>query len=207
METFVVFVMHGIAWGRNVIGLVTRPYETYRRIADTGRLGELVYTIALAVLYLGLVSVVKVASFRPFLLTRQFAVLFFGAVVNYTVAVGLLWVAGRIIGARGKLRALVVGWGYTLIPTISWFMMTSLLYVVVPPPRTTSTMGIVFSVVFLVMSATLLWWKIMLSYLTIRFVFRLDLLRIVFIYALVVPIVVLESVLMYHWGFFKIPFL
>jgi len=207
MDTVARFVVHGIAWGRNIIGLIVRPYETYRQITNRANLGELWYMAALVAIYLGLASVVRVASFRPFLLTRQFLVLLFGVVVNYAVVVVALWIIGKIMGASVRLRALVVGWGYTLVATTAWFMMTSFLYVVVPPPRTTSALGIMFSVAFLVVSATLLWWKIMLSYLTIRFALRLEALRIVLLSIFMAPIVVLESFLMYRLGVFRVPFL
>lgn len=207
MDALTGLVVSGVVWGRTIIGLMIRPYETFRRIVDRGRLGELWYVGALSTAYFALASVVKVASFSPFLLSRQFVVLSLGAVSSYAVAVAALLIAGYAIKAKMKLSALAIAWGYTLIPTVIWFFMTSLLYVILPPPRTTSIMGIAFSVLFLVVSATLLWWKVMLAYLTVRFVMKIDLPRILAVCVIFVPIVAAYSTLMYRWGIFKVPFL
>ena len=207
MDVLTALVVSGVAFGRTAIGLTVRPYETYRRIASHSRFGELLFIGIILVAYFALASIVKVATFRPFLLTQQFLILSVAALSSYIVAVGALWLAGRLVKAKFQLPTLAVAWGYTLLPTISWFLITSLLYVILPPPRTTSIMGISFSVLFLVFSATLLWWKIMLSYLTIRFVFKLDVSHIVAVCVVVIPIVAAYSALMYYLGIFKVPFL
>ncbi len=64
METWLIVALS--AFIKNVIGLVTRPYETCRRIVDRGRMGELVYVAILLSVYFAFASVVKVAAFRPF---------------------------------------------------------------------------------------------------------------------------------------------
>lgn len=207
MNSLVALIVSGVSWSRSVVGLVGRPYETYRRIVSHGRSTELLYIALLLACYFGIASIVKVAAFRPFLLTRQFMVLTLGAGINFAVAIGVLWVAGRSIGAVFRLSTLAVSWGYTLLPTVFWFVMTSLLYVIFPPPRTTSEAGIVFSIIFIVISTILLWWKILLSFLVIRFVFRATLPRIAAVYAIALPVLIAESILMYRLGFFKVPFL
>jgi len=207
MDVLTAVAMHSISFGRTAIGLVIRPYETYRRIVDRGRVGELYALAGLLVAYFVLASVVKVATFRSFLLTRQFVVLSLAALVGYGVSVGTLWLAGIVVKAKVRFATLAVAWGYTLLPTVAWFFATSLLYVILPPPRTTSIMGILFSALFLVFSVTLLWWKVMLSYLTIRFTLKLDLPRIAAVCAIVLPVVGVYSALMYSWGIFKVPFL
>ncbi len=207
MDALTAFIISGVAFGRTAIGLVLRPYETYRRIIDRGRTGELTVIAALLCLYFALASVVKVATFRPFLLTRQFVILCLAAAVGWGVVVITIWSAGWIFKAKVRLETIAIAWGYTLLPTVAWFFVTSLLYVILPPPRTTSAIGVTFSVFFLVFSVTLLWWKAMLSYLTIRFALKLNLPRIVAVYVVIVPVLAAYSVLMYRWGIFKVPFL
>lgn len=194
------------AFCRRVTGLVFRPYETCRKIAHEGKLLELVYVGLILAFYFTLASLVKVAAFRPFLLTRQFFVLSGGAALTYVVAVGLLWGAGRLVGARVNLKGLAVVWGYSLLPTVIWFLATSLLYVILPPPRTTSWQGMVFSVVFLVFSVTLFFWKATMAYLAVRFAFRLSLGNIILVFAIVLPVLACYSVLMYRLGIFRVPF-
>lgn len=181
------FIISGIAFSRNTISLVVRPYETYRRIIDKGSVWELVFIAML----------VMISAFR----------FVFAAAATYALVVVLVWVVGQRIGGRGTLKSVALGWGYTMLPTVCWFFMTSLLYVLLPPPRTTSLAGIAFSVLFLVFSVTLLFWKLTLGYLALRFGLKLDLARILVVVAVVAPIVGVWSWGMYRLGIFKVPFL
>lgn len=205
METLLIVAL--VDFGRNIIGLVTRPYETCRRIADRGNPLELTYVVFVLALYFILASLVKVASFRPFLLTRQFFVLAGAAGVTYCLVVAIFWGIGKLIGANGKLKGLAVLWGYSLIPTVIWFFVTSVLYVLLPPPRTTSIRGVIFSVLFLVFSITLFLWKTTIAYLSLRFGLRLGLGKILVVLVGALPILGLYSYGMYRVGIFKIPFL
>ncbi|MBI5620192.1 hypothetical protein HY949_00245 [Candidatus Gottesmanbacteria bacterium] len=200
------FINSGIAFGRTTYGLVFRPYETYRRIIDRADTWELVYLAVLGFAYFSLASIVRVASFRPFLLTKEVSVLFVAAVATYALVVWLVWKVGGYFGGKGTLRGVALGWGYTLIPTACWFFMTSLLYVLLPPPRTTSVAGLAFSGLFLVVSATIFFWKLTLGYLTLRFGLRLDLVRILLVVGVVSPIVAVWSWGMYRLGIFRVPF-
>lgn len=207
MDVITSGIFDSVLFSRTAIGLITRPYETYRRIVERGRWGELAFAAVLLCIYFALASFVKVNAFRPFLLTRQFAVLYAAAVAGFLAIVTVLWLCGRLLRQSVRLQPLAVAWGYTLVPTFVWFLATSLLYVILPPPRTTSVMGVTFSVVFLVFSATLLWWKIMLSYLTIRFALKLTLFQTIAVFCVVVPVIFAYSALMYRVGVFKVPFL
>lgn len=200
-------LISAISFGRNAIGLVLRPYETMRRIVDRGSLYELPFIALLLAVYFALASLVKTAAFRPYLLTRQFVHLGGATAITFMLVITLLWVVGRLVGGRGSKRGVVLAWAYTLLPTTAWFFITSLLYVIIPPPRTTSPQGVAFSLLYLVFSATLLYWKLSLGYLTLRFGLKLDLPRIVVVLAIVVPLMGLYSIGMYMLGIFKVPFL
>lgn len=196
-----------LSFGQNIIGIAARPYETYRRIVSRGSAWELLCIGVALCLYFVSASVARTASFRPFLLTKGFVVLAAATVVSYGVTVLLFWVGGRLAGAKGKFQGFALGWGYTLIPTLLWFWSTSILYVLIPPPRTTSSGGMLFSVLYLLFSATLLFWKVILSYLALRFGLKLDLGKIIAISIVVLPILFLYSIGMYRIGIFRIPFL
>jgi len=197
----------GISFGQNMVGIILRPYETYRRITREGTGWELVYIAGLLGLYFATATLIKNPSFRPFLLTRQFVVLASATGCTYCTVVGLMAAIGRLLKSQGKLRGLALGWAYSLFPTLVWFWITSLLYVLIPPPRTTSFLGIAFSIVYLLFSATILFWKIILSYLTVRFALRFDLKKIALTGAVVLPIMIVYSIGMYRLGIFRIPFL
>lgn len=200
-------VSAGVAFGRNIIGIVTRPYEAYRRIVYRGARQEMLFIGIIVVTYLGIAVIVKTPLFRPFFLTRQFLLLGTATAATFLLTVFLFWQIGSILGARGNIGGFALGWAYSLIPTSLWFWMTSLLYVILPPPRTTSWLGVVFSIIYLLVSATLLFWKIILSYLAIRFGLRLDLVKIIILSSVVLPILALYSVGMYRLGIFRIPFI
>lgn len=194
------------SFGRNIIGLATRPYETYRKIINHSSLWEFVPLTILIASYLGIASLVKTAAFRPYMLTKHFIVLALAVGIMYGLVVGLVWIFGKMVGGKGNLRGLMLGWAYTLVPTVCWFLATSILYMVIPPPRTDRPLGILFSLLFLLFSSVLFFWKLVLSYLTLRFSLKIDLFRIVIISIVTIPIVVLYSVGMYRLGIFKIPF-
>jgi hypothetical protein len=196
-----------VTFFQNAIGTVTRPYETSRRIAGKSRIAELPMLAVFLIAYFAVASMVKTAAFRPYLLTRQFIVLCSGAGVLYIVSICALYKAAKIMGGIGGLRRIAVSWAYTLIPTTVWFLITSLLFVILPPPRTSSVQGIIFSILYLVFSVTLLFWKIILAYLAIRFSMKLDLLRIVATSVLASPFIVAAAVCLYKLGIFRVPFL
>lgn len=197
----------GITFGRNVIGITTRPYETYRRIVEKGSSWELAYVGVVLACYFALASIVKTAAFRPFLLTRQFVVLVAAAGLSFLITVAILWVGSKLVGGTGSFRTLARAWAYTLIPTVLWFLATSVLYVILPPPRTTSPLGVAFSLLFLLCSAMLFWWKLQLGYLALRFGMRLDLLKIMAVAVFSAVILGFYSVSMYRLGIFKVPFI
>ncbi|OGG30435.1 hypothetical protein A3A63_03000 [Candidatus Gottesmanbacteria bacterium RIFCSPLOWO2_01_FULL_46_9] len=200
-------LVSGISFGRNCIGIVTRPYETYRRIVEHGSLLELAYIGVVLTMYFVVASIVKTSLLWPFLLTRQFIVLTSATALTFLFVVALFRIAGNLVGAKGTLRGLALGWGYSLLPTLAWFWMTSLLYIFLPPPRTTSSQGVAFSIVYLLVSATLLFWKVILSYLALRFSLRLDLGKIILVCAMVFPVLGFYTLLMYRLGIFRVPFI
>ncbi len=197
----------GMLFLRSVAGIVLRPYETYRRIVDHGKLAELFYIGLLLTAYFAVASLVKEASFRPFLLTKHFLVLTLTAGASFFLVSGTLFFVGTRIGGKGKFGQFLLAWGYTMVPTVCWFLVTSMLYVFIPPPRTTRMLGIVFSIVYLIFSATLFFWKIVLGYLSLRFGLRLDLGKITVVAAIVLPLFALYSIVMYRLGVFRVPFI
>ncbi len=207
MDLLSVLIVSAVAFGRTAIGIITRPYETYRRIATHSKPGELVFVAALLAVYFALASIVKVAAFRPFLLTQQFIVLFMGAISGALICSLSIMAAGRVLRVQVSFVRILIAWSYTLIPTAIWFLATSFLYVLLPPPRTTSVPGVMFSLLFLAFSATLLWWKVTLSYLTLRFTLRIDLGKSIMIALLCAPVMAVWAVLMYKAGIFTVPFL
>lgn len=204
---FVELVQSGLAFFRHAVGIIFSPYETYRDIEKRGRVGEIIYIGLLVGLYFFLSSIVKIASFHPLLLSRFALVLFVAALTGYFLIVGLLMVVGRSLGQKVKMERISILWAYTLVPTVVWFLCTSLLYIFIPPPRTTNISGVALSIVYLVVSAMIFWWKLTLSYLALRFGLKLDFSKILIVVLVSVPILILWSYIMYILGIYKVPFL
>lgn len=197
----------GIAFGKHLYGIVVKPYETYRNIVNHGSQYELAYLVLMISGYFALASLVKTATFRPYLLSKKFVLLSGSSAVGVIVVVMFLWTIGRLFGGRGGFGRFLLAWGYTLVPTVMWFLATSILYVILPPPRTSSVEGVVFSLLYLVFSVTLLFWKSTLVYLVFRFGLRMDFESIVKTSIIAIPCLGLYSVIMYRLGIYKIPFL
>lgn len=203
----IVLLQSGLAFFRHFVGIIISPYETYRDIEKRGRTAEMVYIGLLVGLYFSLSSVVKIASFHPLLLSRYALVLFVSALTGFGLIVLTLTVAGRLLGRQVNMGRISLLWAYTLIPTVIWFLFTSLLYVAIPPPRTTQITGVLLSIVYLVVSAMIFWWKLTLSYLTLRFGLKIDFRKIFFVALVTLPVIFLWTYAMYTFGVFKVPFL
>jgi hypothetical protein len=191
-----------VTFSQNTVGIVIRPYETYRRITRRENVWELPFIALILAVYFAVASAVKTAAFHPFILSKQFVLIGSATGLTYIVMICLMFKSAQILGGVGTLKR-----AYTLIPTLVWFMSTSVLYVILPPPRTTSVAGMAFSAAYLVFSAALFFWKTILMYLTLRFGMRLDLPKIAVIFLVVVPLMALYSIGMYKLGIFRIPFI
>jgi hypothetical protein len=194
-------------FSRHVSGMVSAPYQSMRRVVDRSYYWEIVFVFVFIAVYFGLVSLVRVSSFRPFLLTRHFLLLIFSAGLTFLFSTGLVFTVGKWLGGRGSFWRVFSGWAYTMTPTVLWFFLTSLVSFFLPPPRTASALGILFSVCFLFISAVLFYWKLMLGYLAVRFSLRLDLLRILGVFLAYAFVMSLYSILMYKLGIYRVPFL
>jgi hypothetical protein len=97
-------------------------------------------------------------------------------------------------------------WVHTLYPTLLWFYGNLILYCVLPPPRTMSVLGVGFSILYIAFSLSLLVWKVILVYLSIRFSSRVQLYRIMYYFLLYLALCVPLWIFLYHIGISRIPF-
>ncbi len=192
---------------KNSWGVLVAPYQTYRRLAVSSSPLEVVPLFLVVMLFFLLLSVLRTHSLHPLLLTLDYGALLAGAIVSFVGSVSVLFLTGRLFGGTGHVWGVFVSWGYTLIPTFFWFLMTSFFYVVLPPPRQQTPLGVLFSVVFMSLSMLLFFWKGILYYLTLRFGMRLDFPRIMGVSAILFPLGVLYALSMYKLGIFRVPFI
>lgn len=208
MSSFFTLFCLLVIFGRNCIGTFNNPYVTYRKLsAGKVDVRQLIYLFILVISYFIFASLIRIGVRNPFLLTVRFNTLFLGAATGFLGMLLALFYLGKKAGGQGEIRTMVILWGYSLIPTLFWFFLTSIIYIILPPPRSASIPGRIFSLVFIALSLAILWWKIILYYLTLRFGLKLGLYKITLVSVLAVPLILAYSVSMYKLGIFRIPFL
>lgn len=138
---------------KNSVGLILSPYRTMRSIAASPEMLQIIWIMAVVVGYL-----VMVGDSRTYL--------------------GLSALAGLMVVISATNRLRTHSWNifptlglffYSLIPTLVWFSASQLLNAVFPPPRTTSISGKFLSLLYIAFSISVLFWKVLVTFLAIRF--------------------------------------
>lgn len=193
---------------RNTYGIVNNPYVTYRKLAEGKQPARQIgFIITISFIYFVYASLIRSGSGNPFVLTLKLNALTLTAGIAFAGTVMLFWSYGRIFHPSLAFKPVLMLWSYTLIPTVIWFFTTSLLYLLLPPPRTFSVPGKAYSILYVSFSIALLYWKVILYYLTARFALRLDLIKIIILTIIYIPLVSLFGILSYRAGIFRIPFI
>ncbi len=187
------------------MGSVRSPYSTYRKLTEDDPY-QLLFIFFLCALYFFFISPIRLHTLHPFLLTVNTARLFTASLGAYIVICGFFLAVGRLLKSTASLRAVLLTWGYSLIPTLVWFFTTSVFYVILPPPRTETDLGRLASLTFISFSLSLFFWKGLLYYLTLRFALKLDLPRILIMSIVFFPLLMIYSLVMYNLGIFRVPF-
>ncbi len=108
---------------------------------------------------------------------------------------------------KKDFMSLVYTYSYSLLPTLIWFTTTSILYLLIPPPRSLSLLGKGFSIFFISFSLTILFWKLMLTYLALRFSLKISFYRIIYFMILYLCWFLPYSLILYNLKIFKVPFI
>ncbi len=171
-----------------LIQLIFFPYQAMRKISQQKDENQIYLIFFLVFLYLKFAYFLKDNPYPATILFSFFLLVFF-------LTVGFFYFLSKFFNKKIKLRSFIFTFSYALFPTLIWYGFNSLLYILLPPPRTTSILGISFSLFYLTISFSLLFWKIILSYLAIRFSSGFHFFRIVYF------------ILLYFLTFFPIFFL
>lgn len=181
--------------------LIVSPYKTMRKISTDFDITQLVIIYTFVYAFFQVAHIYRPISNPPFFL-------FFMVVLNVFATSLFFYVISFAFGKRDiQFSTIFFTWSYTLIPTIIWFTTSFVLYFLIPPPRTMSFNGKLFSIVFTTFSLSLLLWKFILVYFSIRFSTKLDVARIVFIMLLYMSVLAPYIVWMYLSNIFRVPFL
>lgn len=173
------------------LGLIFTPYQTMRKISidrDFGQLGIILFFV-----------------FLYFYATSPFRYGVF--LLNFTLTVLYFYIMGRLSRKDIRFDTALMLFGYTLFPTLIWFVTNAVLYMVLPPPRTLSLLGTSFSIVFIAFSISLLLWKIILLYLAARFTIRQGFYQVMYTIVLYGACVTAVAYVAYGLGWAKVPFI
>lgn len=197
-----------ILFSQNSLGTIVAPYKTYRRLSTSRHFEQLLPLGLIVAVYFWFSNVLRYGLLRnPLIMATGWVETTTGALITFLLVVSGIYIGSLIVGGKGKLVNLFLPWGYSLLPTLIWFIITSISFLLIPPPRTTSFTGQVFSFLFIVGSLIIFLWKGILYYLTLRFGMRLDLYKILLVSSGIFPAGILYSLLMYKLGIFRIPFI
>lgn len=192
---------------KDIWGVFNTPYKTYRTLSFKENLSRTILIFLIVLFYFAWASLLRTKSLNPLFLSFNFAKLCLGAFFTFLLVVLSIYFLGKLFGGKGSLKSVFTTWAFSLFPTLCWFSLTSIFYLLLPPPRTTSFLGVLFSLFYLAFSASLFFWKGLLYFLTLRFSLKIDLLRIILISAFLFPLGVLYSILMYKLRIFRVPFI
>lgn len=180
--------------------LIVQPYKTLRKISLEEDYLQIIFIIFFIFIYFQLAHQIKNFAFSPVFI---FLIFF----IQFVLSIFFFYFLTSISSKEVSLKSYFFTFTYSLLPTLIWFITNSLLYVLFPPPRTPSALGIIFSLIFISFSIGLLLWKIILTYLAIRFSSKLPFYRI--IYAIILYLCVLSPyiIVLYKLKIFRVPFI
>src|SRR3989344_1337649 len=180
---------------RNFFGLIFYPYRSMRKISQERDYGQILTVFVLVFVYF------KFAYFlRSDPYPASFIFLIFS--LNLFVMVLFFYLIAKATKPNTDFAPFLFTLTYSLFPTLLWFASNSLLYLLVPPLRTLSFLGKAFSGFYLAYSFSLLVWKLILVYLSLRFSSKFSFFRIFYMFILFLVWFIPYSFLLYRLKIF-----
>lgn len=192
----------------NMMWLFVAPYKAVRKISKISDTAQLFMIYALVYVYFIFASIVRKKTLAPFIITSSSLLSFSFFLITLFATITFFYLSARVFRQKNiSYRSLLFTFTYSLTPTIIWFLITSVLYLLIPPPRTSSFLGVSFSIFFILFSTTMLSFRIILFYLSLRFSLKIGLYKIVFFSILFFIWFIPYSIMLYSIGIFRIPFI
>ena len=185
---------------RNFIFLVFSPYKTLRKISQEKDYSQLLIILLLVFLYFKFIYYLREPIFPA-------TVIFLFFMINFLIMISLFYLLSKMFYKKIMFSSFLFTFMYSLLPTFIWFVANSLFFYFLPPPRTMSFLGRGFSIFFIAFSLSLLLWKIILIYLSLRFSSRQGFYRIIFMICIYLVIFIPVSILFSFFKIFRIPFI
>lgn len=180
---------------RRSVGLILTPYATMRRISIESSWRESAWGALFVVLYFLITNTVR------FWINGLL-----GAVGLFLISTLFFSLLPGKDTFQKRFERMYITWSYTLVPTLLWFYITLFFYFLIPPPRTISLLGKSFSIFYIALSVSLLLWKLILVYLSIRFSLRIHLYRVIYYMLIYLALSIPLWLFLYNIGISRIPF-
>lgn len=173
MKRLTQVVFHDFFWSlhillKNLLGTITHPYLTWKHLTREHYLPSvLMFFTAIAIfnfrapLKSGLPDSAQTAFLT--IITNLIT-----SIGGYLIVTLLITSLARYFKSQVKFTLILQIWIYSYLPTVIWFLTTQSAYLLLPPPRTSSPLGIIFTIIYLAFSLSLLVWKLLLLWLTFQ---------------------------------------
>lgn len=184
---------------RNFFLLILSPYKTMRKVSNENDPYQLAIIFFLVFIYFKFIYFLRSDPYPASLIFLVFS-------INFFLTTSFFYLLGKN-EKKIFFRSFVYTFAYSLFPTLVWFISNSILYILVPPPRTFSLLGKGFSIFFIAYSISLLAWKLILFFLSIRFSTKANFYKIIYWMILFFAWFIPYSVFLYYFKIFRIPFI
>lgn len=128
-------------------------------------------------------------------------------IINFFLTSSFFYFLSQRTYKKVDYRSFIFTFGYSLLPTLIWFVTNSFLYIFFPPPQTSSFLGGSFSIVFFAFSLSLFAWKLILVFLALRFSAKVGFYRIIYFIILYLVWFLPYSIFLYQLKLFRVPFI
>lgn len=194
-KSFFLFLILGVkeSWG-----LMFYPYKIVRRLVLSGDAHLFfIYSVILFVFF------VFQSRIKPLALNAYESFLLFW--FNLFLSCLFFYIFLRIHNQGLNFATVVSVYSSSLLPTILFFYSNLFFYYLLPPPRTLSLTGLGFSYVYLTWVSALVFWKLSLVYLCLRFLGRLSFFNVIYLIVLYISVFSVYYLYLYQIGFIRLP--
>jgi hypothetical protein len=198
-QWFVDFLASLIMVFRRLVLLIFFPYKTLRKISQENDNSQVLIILLFVFLYFQFGGKIRPFYYSPW-------VMFLIFLVNFFLGIGFFCLVFRV-KEISQVRSFLFTLSYCLLPTLMWFVSSSIFYYLLPPPRTMSLWGKGFSIFYIAFSVSVLAWKLILTYLAIRFSAKKNFYQVIYYLILYLAIILPYSVLLYQLRIFRVPFI
>ena len=185
------------------VGLIFNPYKTMRKISVEKDYYQPAFIIGIIFIYFKFIYYLRDKIYPATLI-------YFLFIINILLTVIFFYLLSKLFSKNKKeisFSSFIFTFSYSLLPTLIWFLSTSILFIFLPPPRTFSILGKGFSIFFVAYSLSLLIWKLILAYLAIRFSSKQNFFKILTMVIYYLIWFIPYSIFLYQFKLFRIPFI